>query len=304
MDLVTPGAIVAAVALAISGVLLVRTSLRVRAPDLLSRLSTRRALAGMALVVAALFVATAPFVLREQSKRCIREETSNILVGRVSQARVVCVEYGDASSDGARAARFAIRYVPEEPTRESPFTIVVVGLDPSESVRVSISPLGVLLQPATLVADAAGEARTDFRIPNGASPEWVVLAQRASGETVASQVPLPPAGSDPLGRVPRPSFAPPTPDPNVTVSTCSPSPAPVRTIVRCTFVGLDGPYANFTRTDLRTGETVDLRFLDVVRPDGRTIYVHTYFVDPGEWQITARTPTGATATARFIVTAG
>jgi hypothetical protein len=225
----------------------------------------------------------------------------NVLVGRVSQAQKVCVEYGDAATVAARSAAFALRFVPAEPTREAPFTIVVAGLAPGEPVEVSISPLGIGLQPATITADSAGEARVDFRIPSGASPEWVVVARRRSGETVAAAVPLPPAGSDPLGRVTRPPFAPPTPDPTVTTSTCAPSPAPAGTAVKCTFVGLTGAYASFTRTDLRTGETIELRFVDVVRPDGRTIYVHTYRVDPGNWTITARTPSGSAATAGFTV---
>ncbi|MBI3522465.1 MAG: hypothetical protein HY071_05105 [Chloroflexi bacterium] len=303
MDLVLAVAIIAAVALVIPGVILIRRALRARTPDLLSKLGSRQALGGFALLVVAVFVAGTPFVLREQTKQCIREETSNILVGRVSQARQICVEYGDGSSDSVRADHFDIRFVPSDPDRDAPFTIVVVGHKANETVKVAISPLGVNLQPATLVANSAGEARTDFRIPSGASPEWIVLATRDNGDKLAVQIPLPPNGSDPLGRVTRPPFNPPTPDPSVTVSTCAPSPAPIRTIVRCTFVGLGGPYASFSRRNVATGETLDLRFIDVVRPDGRTVYQHTYFVDPGTWEITATTPTGSSAAARFTVTA-
>jgi len=74
--------------------------------------------------------------------------------------------------------------------------------------------------------------------------------------------------------------------------------------VRCTFVGLKGDYATFSRTEVRTGATVDLRILNVVRADGRTLYVNTYDLAPGDWIITATShPTTSTATARFTVTA-
>lgn len=226
-----------------------------------------------------------------------------MLVGRVSQAQKVCVEYGDGAADTTRSASFAVRFSPPDPTREAPFTIVAAGLEPGERVNVSISPIGIELQPAAVLADPAGEARLDFRVPSGASPDWVVVVTRASGERTAVAIPLPAAGADPVGRVTTPPFAPPTPDPAVTTSTCAPSPSPAGTAVRCTFVGLIGAYASFTRTAVRTGEAIELRFVDVVRPDGRSIYVHTYRVDPGDWEITARTPAGSTATARFTVTA-
>jgi len=252
------------------------------------------------LIISAALVGT-PFALRESTKRCTREETINILVGRVSQARQICIEYGDGSTDAVRAAFFGIRFSPPEPSREAPFTVIVFGVEPGESVKVVIAPLGIGLQPATLTADRAGEARTDFRIPSGASPEWLVVATRANGDRVAAAIPLPPAGSDPLGRVTMPPFAPPTPDPGVSVSTCAPARAPVGTTVRCTFVGLTGEYATFSRTEVRTGTTIELRFVDVVRPNGRTVYAHTYRVDPGEWIITARTPAGSESSARFTV---
>ena len=144
---------------------------------------------GGLLVLAAALVA-APFVLRESARRCTREETVNVLVGRVSQARQICVEYGDGSTDAVRAGYAGIRFSPPEPSREAPFAVVVFGLEPGESVKVVIAPRGIGLQPATLSADRAGEARTDFRIPSGASSEWVVTATRASGEVITTDVPL------------------------------------------------------------------------------------------------------------------
>ena len=260
-------------------------------------------MAGGGLVLLAVALVATPYLAGQQTKRCVREETVNIFVGRVSQAQRICVEYGDGSTDAVRSAFFGIRFSPPEPTREAPFTIVVFGLEPREEVQVSISPVGIALQPATLTADRAGEARTDFRIPSGASPTWVVVARRASGERLAAAVPLPPAPDDPLGLITQPPFAPPSADPTVTVSTCRPGIAPVRTAVRCTFVGLTGDYAAFSRTEVRTGRTVDLRWVSAIRADGRTLYVHTYDLEPGEWIITATTPTGSTSSARFTVTA-
>ncbi len=254
------------------------------------------------LLLVALAIVAAPYVIREQSKRCIREETVNVFVGRVSQAQRICVEYGDGSTDSVRSAVFGIRFSPLEPTREAPFTIVVFGLEAREQVKVSISPVGIALQPTTLTADRAGEARTDFRVPHGASPTWVVVARRTSGEPLAVAVPLPPAADDPLGLITQPPFAPPSADPTVTTSTCVPTQAPVRTAVRCTFVGLSGDYAAFSRTEVRTGRTIDLRWVSAIRADGRTLYVHTYDLEPGEWMITATTPTGSTSSARFRVT--
>lgn len=264
--------------------------------------SLRTIAGGTTLLVAAALVA-APFVIQEQTKRCVRDEIVNVFVGRVSQAQRICVEYGDGSTDAVRASYFGVRFSPPEPTREAPFTVIVFGLEPAETVSLAIAPLGIGLQPAGVVADRAGEARVDFRIPNGASPEWVVLARRSSGERIAVAVPLPPGGSDPLGRVTPPPFAPPTPDPTLTASACAPARAPAGTSVRCTFVGLTGEYATFSRTEAATGRTIELRFVDVVRPGGRTLYVHTYDLAPGEWVITAATPTGSTSSARFTVTA-
>lgn len=141
------------------------------------------------LVLAAALVAT-PFVLQESTKRCTREETINILVGRVSQARQICVEYGDGSTDAVRAAFFGIRFSPPDPSRDAPFTVIVFGLEPGESVKVVIAPRDIGLQPATLTADRAGEARTDFRVPSGGSSEWVVTATRQRGDPVTTEVPL------------------------------------------------------------------------------------------------------------------
>lgn len=271
--------------------------------DAFARLFSGRTIGGSGLLLLAMTIAAAPYVIAEQTKRCVREETVNIFVGRVSQAQRMCVEYGDGSTDAVRSAFYGIRFSPPEPTRDAPFTIIVFGLEPREQVTVSISPVGIALQPARLTADRAGEARTDFRIPQGASPTWVVVASRASGERLAAAVPLPPAADDPLGHITQPPFAPPTPDPDVSVSTCAPARAVAGTTVRCTFVGLTGPYAAFSRTEVRTGATLELRFVDVVRPNGRTVYAHTYRIDPGEWVITATTPTGSTSSARFTVTA-
>lgn len=145
---------------------------------------------GAGLLTLAAALVAAPFVLQESTKRCTREETVNILIGRVSQARQICVEYGDGSTDAVRAAFFGIRFSPPEPSRDAPFAVIVFGLGPGESVRVVIAPLGIGLQPATLIADRAGEARTDFRIPNGASPEWVVIATRTNGESMTAEVPV------------------------------------------------------------------------------------------------------------------
>ena len=293
----------AALAAGASGALLIRRALRAGHGDAFARIFSARAIAGTALLVAAAGLVATPYVIREATKRCTREELVNVFVGRVSQAQRICVEYGDGSTDAVRAAFVGIRFSPPEPTREAPFTVVMFGLESGERVQMAIAPVGIGLQPTTLTADRAGEARTDFRIPSGASPEWLVVGRRASGEPVAAAVPLPPAGSDPLGRVTQPPFAPPTPDPEVTVSTCAPARASVGTTVRCTFVGLAGEYATFSRTDVRTGTTIELRFVDVVRPNGRTVYAHTYTVDPGEWIITARTPAGSESSARFTVTA-
>ena len=142
-------------------------------------------------MLVAVALVAAPFVLREQGRRCVREETVNVFVGRVSQAQRICVEYGDGSTDAVRSSTFGIRFSPPEPTRDAPFTIVVFGLEPREQVRVSIAPPGIGLQPATLTADRAGEARTDFRIPSGGSTSWVVVATRASGETHSATVTAP-----------------------------------------------------------------------------------------------------------------
>ena len=244
-----------------------------------------------------------PFLLREQGRRCVREETVNVLVGRVSAPEQICVEYAFSERPvGERSAAFGVRFTPEAPARDAPFTIVVHGLGTGERVRVAISPVGVSLNATTLTADRAGEARTDFRIPQGGSPTWVVVARRTNDEVAAVPVPLPESPDDLLGRVVVPPYAPATADPAVSVSTCAPSPAPVRTAVRCTFVGLKGDYATFLRTDLRTGATFDLRWLGTIRPDGRTLYVHTYDLEPGEWMITASTPSGSTSSARFTVT--
>lgn len=270
--------------------------------DSFARLFSRSTTAGATLLLAAIGIVAAPYVIGEQSKRCVREETVNILVGRVSQAQSICVEYGDGSTDAIRSAVYGIRFSPTEPTRLAPFTIVVFGLEPREQVRVSISPVGIGLQPATLTADRAGEARTDFRVPQGGSPTWVVVVRRASGDPLAVAVPLPPAADDPLGLITQPPFAPPSADPSVTVSTCAPAQAPVRTAIRCTFVGLTGDYAAYSRTEVRTGTTIDLRWVSAIRADGRTLYVHTYDLEPGDWIITATTPTGSTSSARFTVT--
>ena len=148
-------------------------------------------MAGGGLILLAVALVATPYVLSEQTKRCVREETVNIFVGRVSQAQRICVEYGDGSTDAVRSSTVGIRFSPPEPTREAPFTIVVFGLEPHEQVKVSIAPAGVGLQPATLTADRAGEARTDFRIPSGGSPTWVVVATRASGETLSATVTAP-----------------------------------------------------------------------------------------------------------------
>ena len=284
------------------GLWLIWLGLRAGQSDPFAKLFSLHTIAGsVALLVAAALV-SAPFVIGEQTKRCVREEIVNVFVGRVSQAQRICVEYGDGSTDAVRASVFGVRFSPPEPTREAPFTVIVFGLQPAETVSLAIAPLGIGLQPAGIVADRAGEARVDFRIPSGASPEWVVLARRANGERIAAAVPLPPAGSDPLGRITPPPFAPPTPDPTVTASGCAPARAPAATSVHCTVVGLTGDYAFFSRTEVATGRTVELRFVDVVRPDGRTLYVHTYDLEPGEWMITATTPTGSTSSARFTVT--
>lgn len=142
-------------------------------------------------MLAAVALVAAPYVVGERAKRCVREETVNIFVGRVSQAHRICVEYGDGSTDAVRSSTFGIRFSPPEPTRDAPFTIVVFGLEPREQVTVTIAPAGVGLRPATLTADRAGEARTDFRIPSGGSPTWVVVATRASGETLSATVTAP-----------------------------------------------------------------------------------------------------------------
>jgi hypothetical protein len=262
-------------------------------------------MAGSALVLVAVALVAGPFLLREQGRRCVREETVNVMVGRVSAPEQICIEYALADPPvGERVAEFGVAFAPEAPTRDSPFTIVVHGLEAGERVRVSISPVGVSLNPTTLVADRAGNARTDFRIPQGGSPTWVVVARRASGDAAAVPVPFPAAPDDTLGRVVLPPYAPATADPTVSVSTCAPSPAPVRTAVGCTFVGLRGDYATFSRTEVRTGATAELQFLNVIRADGRTLYVNTYDLAPGDWIITATShPTTSIASARFTVTA-
>lgn len=297
------GYFAAAAVLVIPAAILLWRTFRRAARDPFARLMSGPAVAAAALLLVALGLVSTPFLLAEQGRRCAREELVNVFVGRVSQARTICVDYGDGSTDAVRSPFLGIRFSPPDVDRERPFTIVIFGLEPGEQVHLAVAPIGIGLQPATVTADRAGEARLDFRIPQGASPEWLVLARRANGESVAAAVPLPPAGSDPLGRVTPPPFAPPTPDPSTTTSTCTPSRVSAGTAVRCTFVGLTGEYATFSRTDLGTGETVHLRSVDVVRPGGRTVYEHTYRVTPGEWLITALTPTGATASARFTVIA-
>lgn len=287
---------------AAAGALLVRRALSTGSGDPFARLFSRRAVGGGLLLLGAVALVAVPYVVREATKRCVREELVNVFVGRVSQAQRICVEYGDGSTDAVRSATPGVRFSPPEPARDAPFTVVIYGLEPGEQVRVSISPVGIALQPATLVADRAGEARTDFRIPSGGSPTWAVVAKRAGGETLAVAVPFPAAADDPLGLITQPPFAPPSADPAVTVSTCSPTVAPVRTPVRCTFVGLTGDYAAFSRTQVSAGTTVDLRWVSAIRADGRVLYVHTYDLEPGDWLITAATPTGTTATARFTVT--
>ena len=262
-------------------------------------------MAGSVLLLVAVALVAGPFLLREQGRRCVREETVNVMVGRVSAPEQICIEYafGDPPV-GERAPEFGVKFVPEAPMRDSPFTIVVHGLEPGERVRVSISPVGVSLNPTTLVADRAGNARTDFRMPQGGSPTWVVVARRSNGDAAAVPVPFPASPDDALGRVVLPPYAPATADPTISVSACAPSPAPVRTAVRCTFVGLRGDYATFSRTEVRTGATAELQFLNVIRADGRTLYVNTYDLAPGDWIITATShPTTSTASARFTVTA-
>ena len=170
--------------------LLLGLAFRTGRGDAFSRIFSGRAVGGSGLLILAAALIATPFVLRESTKRCTREETVNILVGRVSQARQICVEYGDGSTDATRAASFGIRFSPPEPSREAPFTVVVFGLDPGERVQVVIAPRGIGLQPATLTADRAGEARTDFRVPSGGSSEWLVTATRQRGDPVSAEVPL------------------------------------------------------------------------------------------------------------------
>jgi hypothetical protein len=156
------------------------------------RLLSPRMAAGGALLVAAVAVAAAPSVFGRPVKQCVREETVNVFVGRVSQAQKVCVEYGDGSTDAIPSQFFGVRFSPPEPTREAPFTIVVVGLEPGERVQVVVAPPGLGLDPASVTADRAGEARVDFRVPPGGQREWVVVASRTRGERVEVAVPFAP----------------------------------------------------------------------------------------------------------------
>lgn len=170
--------------------MLLRQALRTGRGDTFARIFSARAVAGAALLVSATGLVAAPYVIGQATRRCAREELVNVFVGRVSQAQRICVEYGDGSTDAVRTAFVGVRFSPPEPSREEPFTVVVFGLDPGERVRVAIAPLGIGLQPTTLTADRAGEARTDFRIPSGASLEWLVVASRASGRSITAEVPL------------------------------------------------------------------------------------------------------------------